>query len=107
MRKRVPQSALGDLLRARFAANIRRLRKEQAMTQSGLASASGLGRPFICQVERGHCSVTLETIGAIANALGVRPAALISAEPPASANDGAIKTERDEASGRMRAGKHG
>lgn len=107
MRKRVPQSAIGHLLRARFAANIRRLRKEKALTQSDLASASGLGRVFINQVERGHCSVTLESIGAIAGALGVRPAALMTVEHPESAVDYAVMPVRGEASGRMRAGRRG
>jgi transcriptional regulator with XRE-family HTH domain len=49
------------------------------MTQLELASAAGVGRTFISQVERGHFSVTLETIGALASALGIPPTKLIQA----------------------------
>jgi len=47
------------------------------MTQSELAAAAGLGRSFISQIERGHFSVTLETIAAIAAALGIAETTLI------------------------------
>jgi DNA-binding XRE family transcriptional regulator len=82
-RKRLPQSPAGDLLRDQFGTNVRRLRKEKGLTQLELATKAGLGRTFINQVERGHNSVTLETIGAIAAALGERPASLISGNPDA------------------------
>jgi transcriptional regulator with XRE-family HTH domain len=49
------------------------------MTQRQLAEAAGLGRSFISQIERGHFSVTLETIGAIAAALGISATKLIEA----------------------------
>lgn len=77
MRRRAPQSELGSELRERFAQNVRRFRKNKGMTQLELAIAAGLGRSFISQIERGHFSVTLETIGAIATALGIPPTALI------------------------------
>ena len=47
------------------------------MTQRELAAAAGVGRTFVSQVERGHFSVTLETIGAISSALEVSPTLLI------------------------------
>jgi transcriptional regulator with XRE-family HTH domain len=47
------------------------------MTQNQLASAAGLGRTFISQVEQGRFSVTLETIGALSTALGICPTMLI------------------------------
>lgn len=76
-RRRAPQSELGTSLRLQFACNLRLLRMERGWTQSDLASLSGLGRSFISQIERGHFSVTLETIGALCTALGIAPAALI------------------------------
>lgn len=106
MRKRAPQSALGDLLRDQFSGNIRNLRKQRGLTQLQLAAASGLGRAFINQVERGHCSVTLETIGALAGALGVRPQVLIGRRAEL-ASDAALMPVRDAESGRMRAGRRG
>ena len=47
------------------------------MTQRELAAAAGVGRTFVSQVERGHFSVTLETVGAISSALEVSPTLLI------------------------------
>lgn len=99
-RKRLPQSALGDILRERFACNLRRIRTQAGLTQSELASAAGLGRVFISQLERGHTSVTLDSIGAIATALGVRPAVLISSPPPE-------RRAPDAGSGRRTAGRRG
>jgi transcriptional regulator with XRE-family HTH domain len=49
------------------------------MTQRELAAAAGVGRTFVSQVERGHFSVTLETIGAISSALQISPVLLIEA----------------------------
>lgn len=77
LRRRAPQSELGTALRQQLAANLRRLRTEKGWTQVDLANVSGLGRAFISQVERGHFSVTLETIGALCTALAVTPAMLI------------------------------
>lgn len=99
-RKRLPQSALGDILRERFACNLRRIRTQAGLTQSELASAAGLGRVFISQLERGHTSVTLDSIGAIATALGVRPAVLISSPLPE-------RRAPDAVSGRRTAGRRG
>ena len=101
-RKRLPQSALGDVLRERFAHNLRHFRKRAGLTQVDLASAAGLGRVFINQVERGHTSITLESIGAIATALCVRPAALISSSPVDFRAD---PLEPDAGSARRTAGK--
>lgn len=106
MRKRAPQSALGDLLRDQFSSNVRELRKERGLTQLQLAAASGLGRAFINQVERGHCSVTLESIGALAAALGVRPAALIGRRAGLPSDAGS-RPGRDAESDRMHAGRRG
>jgi len=78
-RRRTPQCALGAALRERFAHNVRQFRVESGMTQLELASAAGVGRTFINQVERGHFSVNLETVGAISAALGVCPTLLIQA----------------------------
>ena len=82
-RKRLPQSALGDILRERFACNLRRIRTQAGLTQSEVASAARLGRVFISQLERGHTSVTLDSIGAIATARGGPPAVVLSSPPPA------------------------
>ena len=50
------------------------------MTQEQLATAAGIGRSFLNQLERGHYSATLETVGTLASALDVSPDILILAE---------------------------
>lgn len=55
------------------------------MTQIQLATAAGLGRTFISQVEQGRFSVTLETIGALATALGICPTVLMQMPEQSSA----------------------
>jgi transcriptional regulator with XRE-family HTH domain len=47
------------------------------MTQLELASAAGLGRSFVSQIERGRFSATLETIAALSAALGISPTLLV------------------------------
>lgn len=79
-RRRAPSSEAVDGLRSRFARNVRLLRRKRQMTQEQLASAAGLCRTFLNQLERGHYSATLETIGTLAEALDVPPERLILAE---------------------------
>lgn len=64
-------------LRAIFAANIKRLRKERGMSQEDLAFESGLHRTYISGIERGVRNVGLDNIGVIANALEVTPDVLL------------------------------
>lgn len=79
MRRRAPQSELGSTLRRHLAWNVRRLRRERGMTQEQLAQAAEIGRTFLSRIETGRFSVTLETLGALAMALGTSPANLIEA----------------------------
>lgn len=64
-------------LRQIFAANIKRLRKERAMSQEDLAFESGLHRTYISGIERGVRNVGLDNIGVLAEALKVAPEALL------------------------------
>ena len=64
-------------LRAIFAGNIKRLRKERGLSQEELAFESGLHRTYISGIERGIRNVGLDNIGVIAEALGVPPDALL------------------------------
>ena len=56
--------------RKRIGARIAELRQECGMTQQVLADAVGLQRPHISRIETGRYSVGLDTIAAIAAALG-------------------------------------
>ena len=107
MKRRLPTSVLGDQLRLQFAANVRALRKQKGLTQLQLATAAGLGRVFINQVERGHNSVNLETIGAIASALGAHPARLIGSGPATRPQPAKSPPMLHEESSRRLAGKRG
>lgn len=60
-----------------LAANIRRLRLKQRLSQEELAARCGLHRTYVGAIERGERNVTLRTLAAVAEALGVTAAALI------------------------------
>lgn len=67
-------------LRAIFAANIKRLRKERGMSQEDLAFESGLHRTYISGIERGIRNVGLDNVAVIAGALRVSPDLLLRPE---------------------------
>lgn len=56
--------------RQRIGKRIAELRKDCGMTQQVLADAVGLQRPHISRIEAGRYSVGLDTLAAIAVALG-------------------------------------
>jgi transcriptional regulator with XRE-family HTH domain len=71
-----------------LAQGMRRVRKRLGMTQAELAEAADLHEQFVSQLERGARSATLDTVDAVAAALGVAPWELLHAgtdeQPPAS-----------------------
>ena len=77
-RRRTPDTNLGQRVRQQFARNVRRLRVGKGMTQFDLARSAGLGRSFVSQLERGRFSASLETVAALASALGVPPSLLLT-----------------------------
>jgi len=70
--------------RAIIGWNMRRLRVARALSQERLALASGIDRSYVGRVERGLENVTISTLEAMAKALSVPVAALLS-EPEAGA----------------------
>ena len=58
-------------VRDRIGLRIASLRKMQGMTITQLAERAGVGRGHLSRIEAGHYAVTLETIEAIAEALGM------------------------------------
>lgn len=61
-----------------LAVNLRRLRQARALTVVELARAAGTARATLTQLEAGSGNPTLETLYALANALGVPLAELIA-----------------------------
>lgn len=74
---------------ASFAKALRELRKERQISQEALAFDAGLDRTYISLLELGRRSPTLETMLAIARALG------ISLTELAAATEAAMQTSGD------------
>src|SRR5215204_2738288 len=72
-----------DLFVRTVAANIRRLRQDAELTLAELASASGLGKSTLAQLESGRANPSVETLWAIAAALRVPFAQLVEEQRPA------------------------
>ena len=62
---------------AAFGMRVKKLRKEQNLTQEKLAEAAGLHPTFISNVERGYRVPSLPTVLRLASALDVLPSRLI------------------------------
>jgi len=59
-------------IKEKFGKRVRKLRKEQGLSQEGLGFKTGLHRTYIGAIERGEQNVSLENIQKIAKALGVK-----------------------------------
>lgn len=55
----------------------RRLREEQHLTLADVAARAGISAPMLSRIETGHATPSFETIVALAQALGTRPALLL------------------------------
>jgi transcriptional regulator with XRE-family HTH domain len=67
----VAGAAAQSSLRGVVAANIRRLRKAQGLSQEGFAAECGLHRTYIGSIERGERNVSIDNIERMAAALSV------------------------------------
>jgi transcriptional regulator with XRE-family HTH domain len=70
---------------AAFGQVLRSLRLERGLSQEGLGNASGNGRTYIGQLERGERGPTLKTIFALARVLELDPSdivELVQESPP-------------------------
>lgn len=56
---------------------IRRLRKERALSQEVLSGLAGIARTHLTMIENGNKQANFETIWKIAEALDIRPSALV------------------------------
>jgi transcriptional regulator with XRE-family HTH domain len=63
-----------------LAQNLRRIRKQQSLTQERLAELSGLDARHIQKLEAGEVNTTLKTLAVLAAALDTTPAQLLLGE---------------------------
>ncbi len=68
---------MNNKLIKRFATNMKRIRKDQNMSQGDIFRATGIERAYISNLEAGKQNPTLSTIEKIAEALGVSSDALL------------------------------
>jgi transcriptional regulator with XRE-family HTH domain len=73
----------GDGVLAHVGDNLRRFRQEKGLSQSALASASGVSRRTIINLEAGEANISLSGLDRLAGALGASFVELVSA-PTAS-----------------------
>jgi transcriptional regulator with XRE-family HTH domain len=71
--KRTYPGALREIL----AANLRRMRAEQGLTQDALADLSEIDRTYISGVERGLRNLSIDNLERLARALRLEPWQLI------------------------------
>lgn len=66
-----------------IAKNVRRLRLAYGINLDALAAASGVGRSTLARLEAGRANPTIETLFAVADALGVSIGVLVAETAPA------------------------
>jgi transcriptional regulator with XRE-family HTH domain len=64
-------------IRQILAANVRRLRESKGLSQGALATDAGIYQELVSRIENGVANPELETLGKIADALGVLPHELL------------------------------
>ncbi len=57
--------------RRNFGRNVRRARQAVGLTQRDVAGLTGLTQKWVSEIEQGHANVAIETMSALATALGV------------------------------------
>ncbi len=63
--------------RARFADNVRKVRRGKGISQESLAELSGLHRTYVGAVERGERNISIDNMERLAFALGTSLAELL------------------------------
>lgn len=83
MRKQRKSTLLGAEVRRRFGRRLRKLRREQDLSQEELGGRADLDRNYVGGIERGERNPSLVNICRLAGALGVEPATLMEGVPAA------------------------
>lgn len=72
------------ILKQAFASNLRAYRKARGISQLVLANELGLDQRYYSGIERGEWNLTFETVGGIADKLGLSPFDLLTAPAPSA-----------------------
>jgi transcriptional regulator with XRE-family HTH domain len=70
----------GSAVALQVGQNVRRLRQERGVNLSDLAASAGISLPMLSRLEKGDVTPSLETLVALAEALGTNPAMLLKDE---------------------------
>ncbi|WP_045258355.1 helix-turn-helix domain-containing protein [Microbacterium hydrocarbonoxydans] len=65
-------------LRSVLGAQLRELRRSRGLTQEGLAEELGVTPRYLAGIERGERNLTLDSVDALADQLGVEPLSLLN-----------------------------
>lgn len=79
--------AIRDVL----AQNLRRIRAEKDISQEALAHAADIDRTYISSIERGRYAASIDVVGRLAKALGVKPNELLEAPKRVASRKGTNK----------------
>ena len=82
---------MGRQARKLVAQKLRMLRVLRGWSQERMAAASGLHRTYISLVERSACSVSVDSLEKIADALGVTPADMLGMPDAAQLGEQAMR----------------
>ncbi|WP_202381416.1 helix-turn-helix domain-containing protein [Leucobacter chromiireducens] len=76
-----------EILKQILASNLRSYRKGRGISQSALAHELELDTRYYSGIERGEWNLTFETVGNIADRLGLHPLDLITGHEPPPEDD--------------------
>jgi transcriptional regulator with XRE-family HTH domain len=80
----VQTDAVGMDARSLLAWNLRHLRSERGLSQERLAADAGIDRAYVSQIERRLFAASVDTLGKLADTLGVEVGRLFD-QPPEGA----------------------
>lgn len=84
MRRQRKSTLLGAEARLRFGRRLRKLRRDQDLSQEALGGLADLDRNYVSGIERGERNPSLVNICRLAAALGVEPSVLMEGVPAVS-----------------------
>ena len=81
------------LVRIRFGQNLKKYRKKVKISQENLGNKIGMGQNSISKIENYYRNTSLDTVGKIANGLGISPYMLFMSEDDITAKNLLLQKE--------------